>query len=622
MEHVLLTGFPGFLAENLVRRCREDHRDIFWHLLVLPRELPKATHRLRDLGLTVADYAIYPGDVTMPDLGLPGRDAAELQGTIQRCFHLAAMNDLTASADACQAVNVRGTVRVLEFLTHCEKLAGFNYLSTCYISGTIDGPIWEDDLPEPEEFYNDFERTKHEAERAVRSYLERLPTTIFRVSTVLGDSQSGETNRFAGPCALIRCLRNSRHTVYRMPNLGSDSTWLNTVPVDFVTTVMRDVGFSDAFVGKTLQVADPAPPTTLEAFEAFYRQTTGRKPLAIEEKWRERSLRAMHHFPLDLITGIPGQALDYFDHRGQYRTENLRAACRKLQIKIPRWRDVYKPIVRFATTEHRDAPNAGVVRAFRRWCLSFRFIYAVVGLLFLVAPDWIVWLLTLMDDENAAIVMLSDNLLWRSLSISFIVALFVAITFLEIYPFHKPLHILIIGAKFTSTILFFGYAVMTGLPSLVVCGLIDGSIAVMHRLFYRRLRDIRPMTGSAFQWDPYHLLFPRRFLTWFAESMAPKLDDPPDVRLVVDNVRAEVGRFPPLNRYMFVFACYYISVLMPMLRGFPPFVLMSPERQLEFLKDTQHVRSVVLKMPLIFLKLVVTAHLYDQKPYLRSIGAE
>ncbi len=49
MEHVLLTGFPGLLAESLISRCQEAERAVFWHLIMSPDDLTRASRRLGEL---------------------------------------------------------------------------------------------------------------------------------------------------------------------------------------------------------------------------------------------------------------------------------------------------------------------------------------------------------------------------------------------------------------------------------------------------------------------------------------------------------------------------------------------------------------------------------------------
>jgi len=621
MEHVLLTGYPGFLAENLIRRCREAHSDVFWHLLVLPEELPRAAARLRSLGLTGSHFTLHPGDITRPDLALASDDAQSLKGRIERCFHLAALYDLTAPAMASDLANVVGTRRVVEFVGQCTRLRKFNYVSTCYVSGTLQGDIQEDALREPPGFRNEYERTKYAAEKIVRDRMGSIPTTIFRPSVVVGDSQTGQTDKFDGPYVLIDFFKRTHRWLPRIPNLGLNNTYFNSVPVDFVTTVMRDVGFSDECLGQTLHVADPTPPTTAHSFAAFYRQVTRRAPLTVSDPIKRRALRALHVFPLDLITGIPAKSVEYFQHEGRYQTDNLQAACRRLNITLPTWQEFYRPVVRFATKENRHAPNSAVIGQFRRWCSVFRLLYAVTAIGFLFAPGLVIRLLTPFDRPDAAGHLLSDNLLWRPLAVSLLAALFVAVTSLERNPFIKPLHILVIVCKIVSTALFIAAAIRTAAVSLVMAAIIDGLIAVFHVLFYRRLCRVRPMLGDEFKWDLYHLLFPSRFIVRFTETMLPNLDEPVDIRAVAESVRDDVRRLPFTARWAFIVCAYFVAILLPCFFGFPPFLMMSMNSCRRFLRRAHHSSFSVFKLPLMFMKLLCSNHLFTQEPYLRSIGA-
>ncbi len=620
MQHVLLTGFPGFVAENLVGTCHRTERPVFWHLLVLPEQVAPATRRLRELDVPVANYAIYPGDVTKPELGLAATVGEDIQQRIQLCFHLAAQSDPTASDESAELVNVQGTLRLVEFLTRCERLRRFNYVSASHVSGMMDGPIPEDALPEPPGFRNAYERTKYDAEKLVRDYADRLPTTIFRPAVVVGHSQSGQTTKFDGPYVLISFVRWFRHLMPWMPNLGFEDSYLNSVPVDFVTRILAEVGFSEDFIGQTLHVTDPDPPTTAQAFEAVYGQMTGRHCVPMGDRSRRALLWCLHGFPMGLATGLSARSLEYLRHQGQYRTENLRSACRRFDIDIPRWREFYKPVIRFALSQKRFAPNAAAVRQFGLWCWAFRFIYPVVGLAFLLIPGLLIELLTVLDDPTAASMLYGENVLWRPLAISLIAALFVGVTFLERDPFQKPLHILFIGAKFLSSIAFFALAAVYGLMSMAVCGLIDGLIGLVHLLFYYRLSRIQPMTGGEFRWDPYHLLFPDWFIDQFAETMSPKLADPIDRRLIVESVRENVHKLPFHVRYGFVFACHYASWIMPCLCGRRPFRLMDEQDRRRFLQQMQGQVAVWIKLPMVFIKLIASPFVFGQEPYLRSIG--
>lgn len=622
MVQVLLTGFPGFLAEASLKRCKEAGRAVFWHLIVLPDQVSSATEKLRRLDLTVSEYALYPGDITKPDMGLPKEDAQKIQNAVERCFHLAALNDLSERPGLLDKVNVWGTRQVIEFLRLCPNLRKFNCVSTCYVSGALEGDIAEDALPQPPAFRNEQERSKYEAEQLVRAALEEIPTTIFRPAMIVGSSQTGETVKFDGPYVLIRFFRWGQRLFYSMPNLGFDSTYYNCIPVDFVATVLAEVGFSDDFTGKTLHVADPNPPSVAESFAAIYHQVSGRECFEIGDRLKRFILRVCHFFPFDLLTGVPSRSLDYFRHAGRYQTDNLEAACGQSDIEIPRWPEFYKPVIKFALVHRRYTPNAAVISEFKRWCSAFRFIYAITGVAFLFFPRLLVYFLTLLDSDRAAATMLTDNLLWRPLGVSLIVGLFVAVTSLERNPFQKPLHILIIGGKFVSAGLYFAFALYYLGFSLFICGLIDAFIGLTHLLFYYRLKRVQPMAASEYHWNPYDLMFPERFIADFVDAMTPEFEEPIDIPAVVDQIRAYVRNLPFVVRYGFLLVCYQNLLLMPIFCGLPPYILMDRDQRDRFFKRAQHVRWGLLRLPLMFVKMTCAIFLFKQESFLRSIGAK
>ena len=55
-------------------------------------------------------------------------------------------------------------------------------------------------------FKNHYESTKFQAEVWVRELLDRVPTTILRPAIVVGDSRTGETEKFDGPYYVLRAL--------------------------------------------------------------------------------------------------------------------------------------------------------------------------------------------------------------------------------------------------------------------------------------------------------------------------------------------------------------------------------------------------------------------------------
>merc|ERR1711862_773430 len=102
----------------------------------------------------------------------------------------AAVYDLGMSRALGMKVNVQGTKNMTSFAKRCTSLKRFNYVSTCYVSGTYDGRFRETDLEVGQSFNNFYEETKYLAELEVKKCIQddNLPCTIYRPAIVVGDS--------------------------------------------------------------------------------------------------------------------------------------------------------------------------------------------------------------------------------------------------------------------------------------------------------------------------------------------------------------------------------------------------------------------------------------------------
>ena len=96
------------------------------------------------------------------------------------------------------------------------------------------GVIAEDELDRGQDFRNAYEETQVPGGEAGAARGDaRLPVTIYRPSSVVGDSRTGEIDRFEGPYYLGILLVTSP-LVVPLPLPGNGVAPLNVVPVDFV----------------------------------------------------------------------------------------------------------------------------------------------------------------------------------------------------------------------------------------------------------------------------------------------------------------------------------------------------------------------------------------------------
>jgi nucleoside-diphosphate-sugar epimerase len=273
--HAFVTGYPGFIGKRLVRFLAETNPDGHITLLVQPKFVKEAQSYVDQL--RGAKLEILSGDIVDMHLGLAGREYQRLVDETTHVFHLAAISYLGMPREVARKVNVDGTRNVLELARECGKLERFVHFSTCYVSGDRVGVIAEDELEQGQTFRNAYEETKYEAERLVQKAQATLPITIIRPSTVVGDSATGEIDRFEGPYYLGMLLVLSP-LVLPLPLPGNGVAPLNVVPVDFVVRATWALATKTEALGKTVHLVDPNPMSARRVYELIAERANKKLP--------------------------------------------------------------------------------------------------------------------------------------------------------------------------------------------------------------------------------------------------------------------------------------------------------------------------------------------------------
>ena len=320
---ILITGFPGFLGSALLPRLLARRPRVKALCVVPQRHMLAARQRRRDIEATQEHtrgrIELVEGDITQPQLDL---DAATLKRlrNVTEVWHLAAVYDLAVPPEVAWRVNVDGTTHVLQLCGELPKLTRLQYVSTCYVSGSHDGEFAEDALEEGQELRNHYEATKHEAEVRVRKAMaDGLPATIYRPGIVVGDSRTGETQKYDGPYFLATFLRRQLGPLAVVPALGDpDRVRVSLVPRDFVVDAMDALSVLETSEGRTYALTDPAPPTVRELVDTFARDLGKRVvwvplPLTLT--------RGVVGLPgVERLMGLPAEALEYFASPTKYST--------------------------------------------------------------------------------------------------------------------------------------------------------------------------------------------------------------------------------------------------------------------------------------------------------------
>jgi thioester reductase-like protein len=322
---VLMTGFPGFLGSALLPRILARREDAHAFCLVQSHYRDLAAQRLGQLEEAHPEMtgrvSLVTGDITAPGLGVDYADRAHLDD-VTEVWHFAAVYDLAVPEEVARRVNVEGTAHVIEFCLGRRDFHRLQYVSTCYVSGDYDGEFGEDDLDLGQSFLNHYEATKFEAEVLVRRAMRAgLPATIYRPGIVVGDSVTGETQKYDGPY-MYATYMSRLPGVALIPGVGDFGVVrAGLVPRDYVIDSMDVLSVMDKSQGRTYALTDPNPPTTGEVVDILAAHL-GRHPVKVPLPLGLTRAVIAHVPGLEKLLGLPAEALDYLASQTTYSTTN------------------------------------------------------------------------------------------------------------------------------------------------------------------------------------------------------------------------------------------------------------------------------------------------------------
>jgi len=276
-DTILLTGATGLLGRYLIKDLLSS--EVPLAVVVRPNRKNSASERVaaimatweNELGRTLPRPTVFSGDLTAPCLGLSQKDLQWVERHCDLLLHNAASLSFQSAGKDSEPwrTNVEGTSHVLDL---CEKtgIHDFHHVSTAYVCGLRTGVIREDELDEGQEFGNDYERSKVEAENLVRNASFLAPPTFYRPSIIIGDSKTGFTSTFHGFYVTLRLaytLLNSpefsnKDSIYTTRITLNGNEHKNFVPVDWVSAVISQVLQNRKHHGKTYHLTADTPVTT------------------------------------------------------------------------------------------------------------------------------------------------------------------------------------------------------------------------------------------------------------------------------------------------------------------------------------------------------------------------
>jgi len=349
-ERVLVTGFPAFTARRMIKKLVASDPELEIRLLARAKFTDDATAFAASLPAGQRErVAVVTGDVCDMDLGLATAEYRALTEEITSIHHLAGIYWTGVDAATARRVNVGGTRGVVELAAECKRLRRLVHWSTTSVSGKRRGVVLEDDLDEGQGFHNAYEETKFDAERIARAAMQKLPITVLRPGIIVGDSQTGEIDRFDGPYYFIVMIATNALQVH-LPLPGRGTAPLHLVPIDYVIDAAYALWKDERAAGRTFHLVDPNPLPARRVYELVAEHSQTKPPRGrIPGRLAKALLRAPG---VGKVARGPLAYVDAFDHQVFYNQRGAHDLLGDAGISCPPVDAYLHNLVRYVREVH------------------------------------------------------------------------------------------------------------------------------------------------------------------------------------------------------------------------------------------------------------------------------
>ena len=267
--HVFVTGGTGLIGRALVERLLRRGLNVTLMLRSGSAERRKSELEALERSAGGADGSLkhVTGDLCALDLGLSEAGLAALSKA-GHCFHVAALYDIDADADALEMTNVDGTKQLLSALRKVGFDGTLHHVSSVAVAGDYAETFTEAMFEEGQGLSHAYHRSKLDSEKLVRQ--SGLDYRIYRPSGVVGDSKTGAMDRIDGVYFSFGAIKKLAYALPRwarvpVPRIRGR---FNLVPVDYVADAMAHIAFADSGA-RVFHLVDPEPPSLLKMTDMF-----------------------------------------------------------------------------------------------------------------------------------------------------------------------------------------------------------------------------------------------------------------------------------------------------------------------------------------------------------------
>jgi thioester reductase-like protein len=351
-EVVLVTGFPNFRARKMAEHLLSSQPRSLVYVVVQPKFGEQANEIAEQLPKEQRERLVmFGGDAAAIDLGLSGKEYLELAARVDRIHHLAQVTYPGVSRQMAEAVNIGGTREIIELGRACSKLRCIVVHSSAMVSGNRTGLVLEEELAARQNFRSVVEETLARAERLVRASMTDLPIAVVRPTQIVGDSRTGEVDRFDGPYLLILLIVSSPQDFPVLLPARGDAP-MNLVPIDYVVQAAQVIGRSPQAIGRTFHLTDPKPLTVREMFQFVARAGGKRLPGGFIPS---RLTKALLSAPgLHLVSKSPRAFIDVIATPVRYDTRNSDDLLAGADLVCPPFESYVDALVEFVKLRVRE----------------------------------------------------------------------------------------------------------------------------------------------------------------------------------------------------------------------------------------------------------------------------
>ncbi len=351
---VLVTGFPIYVARRLARELvAGGDRVLLLHREKFARDAEAFAAEVNATSAQAGGAGLIEplwGDILDIDLGVSGAEVRRLHAEVEEIYHVAAVQYLAIDSAKMRNVNVEGLRELLELALGMRKLRRICHWSTAFVAGDRSGLAYEHELHVGQHLRNDYEASKAEAELLARAAMSKLPITIVRPAIIVGDSVSGEVQRFDGPYILMNAIVNApANTAVPLPAEGRYP--LHIVPADYVVRASIALTRHPDAVSGTFHLVDRDP---MSAFDFFC--------AVADAAGRPRPSVFLPHGVSRALLGLPGvrswvpherSFVEWFDTDVRFDDRNAQALLEPLGIVAPAVRTYVDVLVRYLREYNR-----------------------------------------------------------------------------------------------------------------------------------------------------------------------------------------------------------------------------------------------------------------------------